>query len=1079
MKCKVYSKKIERNSQTYRCKCGHKCHKACSGINISVLKTDFQAKWLCTACIAVNLPFNHIADEIDFRNTLQNFFVNEHDATVPVLNNTMPDIFQLNCTNDHLDDSLTNCDAPCQYYFTDSLNCKLSDLQCKDSLSMFHLNVQSLPAKFENVETFLESINCNFTVYAFSETWLSDDVPSYYNLPNYTFLNKCRKGRRGGGVCMYVNSDVMYKKRYDHTLDKDSIDSLFIEIEVKDHRNVIIGVIYKPPNFNSSDFIDSLSTILSRIESEQKDCFLLGDYNFDLMKYSTHGDTESFLNTLNTYCYRPLITKPTRVTTRTGTCIDNIFSNVLSDPILPGILYTDISDHFPIFSIIQKKINLRPQKKPSNYPRVNVSALKADLSNEDFTDVMNSNDVNVSYDRFMNILSEKCKKHTVMVHSYKKKNVPRKPWITPGIIRSMNRRDKLFAKYRKTNSPTDKLKYNELRNRVIRIQRVSKSAYMAKRLATYKNDLQKTWKILNGIIGKKKLPTLPSYVMRENLKQTSDESIANRFNSFFGNIGLEISRKVKSTSNHFSNYLPDRVNKSLFLEPTDEKEILSITRNLKSSFSSGIDGLSSNLIRQIIPSIAKPFTHICNNSFLNGSFPEGMKLSKVIPIFKNGDPNCVNNYRPISLLPTLSKVLERLMFNRLYKYLSVNDLINKQQFGFRPGHSTELALIHAVEQLNSFIEDKCASLAIYIDLSKAFDALNHEILLYKLNVYGVRGHALQWFTSYLSNRKQLVKVNDCNSDYVTINTGVPQGSILGPLLFLIYVNDLTRSSQIASFILYADDTNLFFSDKDVNSLIQKANTELEKVCHWFRANMLQLNSSKTKFMVFNRGKPLDRNVELKIDQEPIIKVDSVNFLGVILDDQLSWDKHILHITTKVSRNIGIMSKVRSFLPEHILRVLYCTLILPFFDYCNIIWGRARQKRMNRLFLLQKRAIRLCAGAHFRAHTHNLFQQLNVLPLDKLIDFKTGIFMHKFKNDFLPDTFSNYFVKLSQPHVQNTRNVNLYRLPLFKSTFSQRQSIQFNGAKLWNNLPVTIQNSTSLTHFKKLLKSVLSFAVPRL
>ena len=236
---------------------------------------------------------------------------------------------------------------------------------------------------------------------------------------------------------------------------------------------------------------------------------------------------------MNTYCYRPLITKPTRVTSRTGTCIDNIFSNVLSDPVLPGILYTDISDHFPIFSIVQKKINHHPQKKPSHYPRVNVSALKADLLGEDFTDVMNSNDVNVSYDRFMNILSEKCKKHTVMVHSYKKKNVPRKPWITPGIIRSMNRRDKLFAKYRKTNSPTDKLKYNELRNRVIRIQRASKSAYMAKRLATYKNDLQKTWRILNGIIGKKKLPTLPSYIMREHSKQTNDKSIANHFNSFF------------------------------------------------------------------------------------------------------------------------------------------------------------------------------------------------------------------------------------------------------------------------------------------------------------------------------------------------------------------------------------------------------------------------------------------------------------------------------------------------------------------------------------------------------------------
>ena len=236
-----------------------------------------------------------------------------------------------------------------------------------------------------------------------------------------------------------------------------------------------------------------------------------------------------------------------------------------------------------------------------------------------------------------------------------------------------------------------------------------------------------------------------------------------------------------------------------------------------------------------------PFSHICSNSLFGGSFPENMKISKVIPIFKSGDTESINNYRPISLLPTLSKVLERLVFNRLYKYISVNHLIVKEQFGFRPKHSTELALIPATELLNSFLENRLVSLAIYIDLSKAFDALDHDILLHKLYVYGVRGHALQWFSSYLRNRKQLVSVNNSNSEFVTMHTGVPQGSIVGPLLFLVYVNDLTRSSKLASFILYADDTNLFFSEKELNSLMQTANSELEKVCHWFRANSLLIS----------------------------------------------------------------------------------------------------------------------------------------------------------------------------------------------------------------------------------------------
>ena len=703
-----------------------------------------------------------------------------------------------------------------------------------------------------------------------------------------------------------------------------------------------------------------------------------------------------------------------------------------------------------------------------------MNSMKEELSNLDFSLILNSSDVNVAYEQLVEVLHNVCEKHTIIESVKKRKYCPKKPWITKGIIHSINRKQRLYKKYMSSKSVTDRLKYTKYRNKLNAIIQLSKKLYIAKKIQDSASDLKRTWSIIKELLGTKKSHTLPSFIMINERKIVDNESIANAFNNFFGNIGKSIAAKMQPTQCNFRDFLSqDYPMDSLYMFPTNENEVSKIIGNLKRSYATGVDGMNSCFIKDITQYICAAFTHICNLSLVSGQFPEAMKFSKVIPVYKSGDVNTLNNYRPISLLPTLSKVLERIVYNRLYKYLVSHNLLTPQQFGFRPNHSTELALLYATELISSFIDRGEVAVGIYIDLSKAFDSLNHAILLQKLSAFGIRGVAYQWFASYLQDRRQYVHFRGSNSTITNITTGIPQGSILGPLLFLLYLNDLVQSSSLFKYVLYADDTTLFLSDDDVNSLIIKTNNELVNISNWFKANKLLINTSKTKCMIFNFNKTRSiDNVILKIDNEQIPQVDYTNFLGLIIDNKLNWDRHILCTSSKMSRNIGVLNKLKSLLPSHILFLLYNTLVLPHLNYCTLIWGRASKFRLNKIQILQKRVIRICSGAHYLAHCDPLFIELKTLSLEKLIVFKTAIFMFKMNHDLIPSIFLDLFVKQFNVHTINTRKRENYRPHLFRTAFSQKQSIRYHGVNIWNNIEEGIKH-LSYNNFRKILKANLN------
>jgi len=511
----------------------------------------------------------------------------------------------------------------------------------------------------------------------------------------------------------------------------------------------------------------------------------------------------------------------------------------------------------------------------------------------------------------------------------------------------------------------------------------------------------------------------------------------------------------------------------LFLNPTTPTELSEITSNLKSSNSTGFDDISTALLKSIIPEIDEVLSHIFNQSLITGIIPSKLKIAKVIPIFKAGDSHAFSNYRPISILPAISKILEKIFYVRLHDFIVKNNILSPHQYGFRQKHSTYMAINDLYTKITEDLDNKLHTIGLFLDLSKAFDTLNHQILLSKLNSYGVRGLANKWVENYLTGRKQYVNFNGQSSTSSYITCGVPQGSILGPLLFLLYINDLPRCSNSSHFIIFADDTNIIFSHKDPNNLEILINNELHKISNWFKLNKLSLNIDKTNFMIFKNkhsNKP-DLTFEVKIGNKDIHKVNTTKFLGILIDSNLSWKSHTSHIIKIVSKYNGIIRRVKPYLPLDSLKTLYNTFILPYLSYCALIWADKNNSNLEPLYLIQKKAIRTCTNSVWLAHTNPLFSQLKTLKIRDIYIHQLGTYLYRYHNNLLPPghlTISFTTVADSHSYTYDTRqSSNIQIVPT--NTLLAQNTIKIQGAIFWNFLRHSIKNSQSLPTFKKNLK----------
>lgn len=853
----------------------------------------------------------------------------------------------------------------------DQLNLFLNEGR-KTKISFFHLNVQSARNKGDSLMLLFDSFQTSFNIIMLTETWYIDDC-DFFVLPGYNHFYLNRDYGRGGGVSLQSNfSDLEVVPDY-------TIMTRDYEILCVRGKDCIYSVFYRPPGGNVSIFYNLLEELFCFANEERCKLFLGGDLNINLLEESRVRDDFLILLTSNNFCN--FINSPTRVTSSSSTLLDVFVTNQEVSSVSAGVLEYSLSDHLPIFMLINHITNRKNEFENENGRTIRIRSINSatlekfreTISNTNWDSVFSATSADEAYNKFLDIF-KKIYENSFPYRQLKQAKKNRKPWVTKKCLKLINKKNKLYSTFIKTRTPEDLALFKKCRNTVNKVLRQSKQTYfhnLFNETCMKRTDL--VWKQLNQVLKHGPFESAVQEITKDGVT-LQGKALAEAFNMYLINLVSSIHSPLSMS------FMKPRNQHNAFFFPTDEQEVFS-TMLFKNSNSSDIDDFQIKPIKYVLDVLAPVLTHIMNASLSSGVFPIKMQIAKVIVLFKGGNKNDFSNYRPISIIPVFSKCLEKIIHNRLTSFCKKFGIITDSQFGFRKGRSTELALLQQKELILKSFEEKKLILGVFIDYSKAFDRIDHITLIKKLEYYGVRGVTLDIIKSYLNFRRQCVVINGKNSTVQPIRSGVPQGSILGPLLFNLYINDIVNISRSPSFIIYADDTSLFFSGTEIQELVFETNTTLQKLYEWSVVNSLEINMSKSKAVLFrpkNRNVSFNFNIVLGFSQ--IELVQNVKTLRVYFNNHMSWNDHIINIAKKLSKVLGKLYQFKDILPCRIKLLIYKALFEPLLNYCSLVWSTTSQSNLNKLHILQKKAVRIIRNVSFDTHTPPLFKELNLTSI---------------------------------------------------------------------------------------------------
>lgn len=862
-------------------------------------------------------------------------------------------------------------------------------------ISMCHLNIQSLKSTTEKFDHIKLQLIPEFDVITLSETWLNDNCDSNdYDINEYhpMFRRDRHTGAVGGGVAAWVSSRLVAKRRLD--IEKPDIEAMWLEIRCHNNK-FLLCVLYRPPSENI-DFWDKIQDMYDSARCVGiENIIFMGDFNAD--DRTSHGShLQFFLDANNLFSH---IDQPTRCTDNCQSKLDKIVSNIphfvkKSEVCAP--LYTN--DHcticiYLLFRYSKARVYKRNMWK---YDQANTDGLLQYMSEIDWNNECdNFNDINYATTKYSEILLNAAKRFIPSKVVTVRPND--KPWYRGHHRRLKRNCERSHRDAKRLNTPEKWSGFRKIRNIYIQSCRDAKQKYENDRLEEISRcsfQTKKCWNIYKSVLKTKKICSIPTLEMDGHIL-TNELDKANVFNEMF----LSNSKLQENDNDNLPRIIvPDH---SIDHIEISSEDIMFQLGNLDTTKAYGPDNIGPKLLKLIKPAVVEPLRMLFAASLRSKTFPDIWKEANVIPIFKKGDKSDPNNYRPVSLLNTSGKIFEKVVFKYLYNYFRDNFVLTVWQSGFRPGCSTVSQLLEIYHQFCSAINDDKEVRVVFLDISKAFERVWHAGLLLKLRKTGITGDLIEWLGNYLSHRKQRVTINGQSSDWGYSESGVPQGSILGPLLFLIFMNDLVEVVDYSNIRLYADDTCLYIDVDNRIAAAERLNKDLDSISLWAKTWLVNFNPKKTEAMIVSNKRDISMHPALSLDGHVISEVTSHKHLGVTLSSDLRWRVHINDIYVGAMKKLDILQFFKYKLDRKALENFYISFVRPCLEYADVLWSGAYDCDLVKLDRVQLRAMRIVTGATAKSNINNLYSETGWNSLSERREFHKMCTFYKIINDILP------------------------------------------------------------------------------
>lgn len=942
----------------------------------------------------------------------------------------------------------------------DELSRNICRTTCRNPLRILQLNIRGMNNldKFDDLKLLLTRYPGTIDVLVIGETWVKNERKNLYNIEGYKSIFSCRPDSLGGGVAVFIKETIRFNEiLVEHT---DGYHHVHVRLNVGSHFN--IHAIYRPPSLEPLVFMPKLEAILAE-SNRNASCVIVGDINIPVNQTSNKL-SEDYLNLLACYNFSITNSYATRPASNNVldhvVCSESLFSSVVNET-----TSTELSDHSMILSTfnLQKTVTkILLEKTITNYVKLN-EAYHIALRN--LPEGSPEEKLIYAIDKYQLLKAQYSK--TVSVVANIKGYCP---WMTLDLWKLSKMKDNVLSNSKKRPNDNHLKELLEYVSKLLQTEKQrAKRAYHSKLLSS--GNQREIWRNVNSIIGRNVRDT-NSISLSINGQQTSHgPTISNYFNNFFSTIGPQLASTIISERNvnKFNTLSPFR--NSIFLQPTTEQEVVLKIKNLDTNKSQGSDGISAAVIKVHYAAFSTLLREVFNNCINTGNFPDCLKVARVIPIFKSGERTDVSNYRPISILSTLSKILEQLLVDRLTDFLKQSNTLYNRQYGFRSGSNTLTAASEFTNDIYSALDSKKRMGVLFLDLRKAFDTIDHTILVQKLEYYGIRGTANALIRSYLSSREQFVHVNGATSDKCGLQVGVPQGSNLGPLLFLLYVNDLPKLPLHGKPHMYADDTALSYEAIDPEDMISKMQQDLCTLKAYFDENLLSLNLSKTKYMIFHSPRlGLPQHSELIFNATQIDKVDNYKYLGLILDPNLKWTFHIEALQKEISSTCGLLWKIHKFVPSKRMIEMYHAFVQSKLQYLVAIWGAAAKTTLTTLQVVQKRCLKAVYKKPRLYPSVRLFEEAApaILPIPALRNLQCATQIHNLMRN--PNAHHNQPI-LQLQHRYAVRRQDDLQIHKPKTELG-KQAFSYFAKSTFNALPAALKSETNTYKFKTAVKKHL-------